>query len=184
MFDQALQKLLLPNCVGILPTDTLYGLVCRAIDQAAVSRLYLLKLREQKPGTVIAASIDQLEELGIQRRYLSAVAQFWPGPVSVVIPSSHQLTYLDQGRGTLAVRVPSDIQLRKLLESTGPLLTSSANLPGQPSSTTIAAAQVYFGPRVDFYVDGGSIESMGSTIIRVIDDEIEILRQGDAIIKF
>ncbi len=51
--------------MGVLPTDTVYGLVARRLDQAAATRLYRLKKREQKPGTVIAASIDQLVELGI-----------------------------------------------------------------------------------------------------------------------
>lgn len=182
MFDSAQELLLQPGTVGVLPTDTLYGLVCRAADPAAVSRLYKLKSREQKPGTIIAASIDQLEALGLHRRYITAVTQFWPGPVSVVVPSSPELEYLDQGKMTLAVRLPANAQLRKLLEATGPLLTSSANLPGQPSSTTISQARNYFGGNVDFYVDAGALDSLGSTIIRVIDDEIEILRQGDGII--
>ncbi|MBC7546200.1 threonylcarbamoyl-AMP synthase [Candidatus Saccharibacteria bacterium] len=179
MFDEVTQKLLLPATVGVLPTDTLYGLVCRASDQAAVRRLYTLKSREHKPGTIIAASLEQFETLGLSRRYLTAVTQFWPGPISVVVPSSPALNYLDQGTGTLAVRIPDHNQLRAVLEVTGPLLTSSANLPGQPSSTTIADARGYFGTSVDFYIDGGPKEGLGSTIIRVVDDHIEILRQGD-----
>ncbi len=165
--------------IGVIPTDTVYGVVARAHDQQAVERLYALKHREHKPGTIIAANIEQLAALGLKHRYLKAVEQYWPGPVSVVIPCGPELTYLHQGVYGLAVRVPDDEQLRKLLAQTGPLLTSSANHPGEPTSTTVEQARGYFNDEVDFYMDGGDLSAnQPSTIIRVIDDEIEVIRQG------
>lgn len=176
--EQKLVELILDGGVGVLPTDTLYGLVCRAADQSAVERLYGLKNRESKPGTVIAANIGQLVDLGIKSRYLKAVEQFWPGAVSIVIPS-YDLAYIHQGKGSIALRVPSNDRLLKMLEQTGPLLTTSANHPDQPPANTLAMAQEYFGDNVDFYVDGGDLSGRKpSTIIRVVDDAIEILRQG------
>lgn len=175
--DEAVVKALLQGQVGVLPTDTVYGLVTRAANQAGVERLYKLKHREHKPGTVIAASVDQLVELGIKRRYLKAVEQFWPGAVSVEIP--HQLEYLHQGTGRQAFRIPNDPSLLTLLEITGPLQTSSANKPGEPPANTISEAQYYFDDHVDFYVDGGDLsQNVPSTIIRVVDDAIEIIREG------
>jgi L-threonylcarbamoyladenylate synthase len=179
MFDSAGGQLSKSGTVGVIPTDTVYGVVARAGDQTAVARLYELKNRERKPGTVIAASIDQLTELGIPRRYLKAVEQFWPGAVSVEIP--HHLTYLHQGTGRQAFRIPDDEALRGLLKKTGPLQTTSANLPGQPPATTMAEARRYFGDKVDFYIDGGDLSSREpSTIIRIVDDAIEVIRQGAA----
>jgi tRNA threonylcarbamoyl adenosine modification protein (Sua5/YciO/YrdC/YwlC family) len=167
------------GAVGVIPTDTVYGVVACAADETAVGRLYAVKSRENKPGTVIAANIDQLATLGIPRRYLKAVEQFWPGPVSVVVPSVPELAYLDAGKGTLAVRIPSDAPLAALLERTGPLLTSSANQPGEPPATTITEAKRYFGDEVDFYVDGGDLsDRRPSTVIRIIDDAVEVLREG------
>src|SRR5665213_2242664 len=91
-------KLQRPAAVGVIPTDTVYGIVARAADHEAVARLYKLKKREGKPGTIIAADIDQLVELGIKRRYLKAVEQFWPGALSVNIPSTDpELAYLHLG---------------------------------------------------------------------------------------
>jgi L-threonylcarbamoyladenylate synthase len=177
MFSDTAKQLLVPGAVGVIPTDTVYGLVARAADEAAVARLYELKHRELKPGTVIAASIDQLVELGIKRRYLTAVEQFWPGAVSVEIP--HGLTYLHQGTGRQAFRIPDDQALIALLEQTGPLQTTSANQPGEAPACVIAEAKEYFGDTVDFYVDGGDLTSnKPSTIIRVIDDAIEVIREG------
>jgi L-threonylcarbamoyladenylate synthase len=184
MFEEALQKIQIHGSVGVLPTDTVYGLAAVASDQDAVKRLYDLKRREGKPGTIIAASIDQLVELGLKARYLKAVEQFWPGAVSVIIPCGQELAYIHEGVNGLAVRIPADKDFRAFLELTGPVLTSSANHPGEPVATTVAAAREYFGEVVDFYVDGGDLsDHLPSTIIRVVDDAIEVLREGAVKIK-
>lgn len=176
--DVTLVELLQTGKVGVMPTDTVYGLVCQAQNQAAVKRLYDLKKRHKKPGTVIAASIDQLVELGIKARYLKAVQHYWPNPISIIIPN-YELAYLHLGVGSIAVRIPEHAELNSLLEKTGPLLTSSANQPGEPEATTIQEAQAYFGNEVDFYVDGGDFSSKpASTVIRVVDDTVEVLRKG------
>ncbi|MGH9858111.1 MAG: L-threonylcarbamoyladenylate synthase [Acidobacteriota bacterium] len=177
--DSKLVEQLKSGAVGVIPTDTVYGLVCLAADQDAVTRLYAIKSRENKPGTIIAAGIDQLVELGIPRRYLVAVEQYWPNPISVVIPDNPELKYLDLGKMSLALRVPSEPGLKKLLENCSPLLTTSANPPGEPAANNIVEAIEYFGEQVDFYVDGGDLSGqLPSTIIRVIDDAVEVIRQG------
>ncbi len=177
MFDNVAQLLLREGAVGIMPTDTVYGLVARAQDQRAVERLYNLKQREQKPAPVIAESIDQLVALGIKRRYLKAVEEYWPGPISVIVP--HSINYLSQGLGAQPFRIPDGLELRQLLKLTGPLLATSANLPGQPVSVTLSQAKAYFDDKVDFYVDGGDLSNnLPSTIIRIVDDAIEVIREG------
>jgi L-threonylcarbamoyladenylate synthase len=134
-------ELLKNGGVGVIPTDTVYGLAARAADPQAVSRLYQLKQREHKPGTIVAANIDQLVELGIKKRYLTAVEQYWPNPLSIIIPTGEELGYLHQGLNSLAIRIPKDEALQRLLQETGPLLTSSANQPGEPTAETIVAAE-------------------------------------------
>jgi L-threonylcarbamoyladenylate synthase len=178
--SKAKKQLQMPGVIGVIPTDTVYGVVASAIDKAAVQKLYELKRREHKPGTLIAASIDQLEGLGLKRRYLKAVEQYWPGAVSVVIPCADPaLAYLHQGKMSLAVRIPDQQHIQELLSQTGPLLTSSANQPGEPTSVTVEQAKAYFGDNVDFYIDGGDLtDNQPSTIIRIVDDAIEVLRQG------
>ncbi|HMS49887.1 MAG TPA: L-threonylcarbamoyladenylate synthase [Candidatus Saccharibacteria bacterium] len=180
-----LVSLLQNGSLGVLPTDTLYGLVCAAKNKAAVERLYELKSREKKPGTIIAAGIDQLVELGLKRRYLKAVEGYWPDAVSIVIPTIDPSTaYLRQELLGLAVRVVADKKLIELLLHTGPLLTTSANLPGEKPADTIEEAREYFGDKVDFYVDGGSLKDRKpSTLIRIVDDAVEILREGAVTIR-
>lgn len=180
MYDKAAIILQQAGNIGVIPTDTVYGVAARAADEAATSRLYELKKRDDKPGTLIAADIDQLEALGLKHRYLKAVEQYWPGAVSVAIPASDpKLKYLHRGKMSLAVRIPKDRQLQNLLQKTGPLLTSSANQPGEPPANTIKEAKGYFGDSVDFYTDGGDLsDRQPSTIIRIIDDAVEVLREG------
>jgi len=176
---EKLQKLAVNGAVGVLPTDTVYGLVARASDQVAVKRLYDLKFREGKPGTIVAASIEQLSDLGLKPRYLKAVEQFWPGAVSVIIPCGPELSYLHEGKFSLAVRIPDKKELLNLLTKTGPLLTSSANHPNESTAITVDQAKNYFKDGVDFYIDGGDLsDHQPSTIIRIVDDAIEIVREG------
>lgn len=164
--------------VGVLPTDNLYGLVCCAADATAVEKLYKLKSRENKPGTIIAECIEQLVSLGFKDRYLRAVESYWPGPISILIPCVN-LSYLHLGKGSIAVRLSADEKLNKLLHRTGPLLSTSANLPGKEPAANIAEAKAYFDDKVDFYVDGGDLSKREpSTIIRVVDDTVEVLRTG------
>lgn len=180
MDPKDIAKLFKIGDVGVLLTDTIYGICARAEDKKAVQKLYNLKSRDDKPGTVIAHSIEQLVNLGVKYRYLSSFKEYWPNPLSVVIPVSSDLNYLDLKKGSLAVRLPKDERVRKILELTGPLLTSSANLPGKPFAKNIKEAKEYFNDKVDFYVDSGDSKNhKPSTIIRMIDDEIDILRDGE-----
>lgn len=177
-FSEASRLLHESGTIGVIPTDTVYGVAARAVDEEAIKRFYELKQRQQKPGTLIAANIEQLVTLGIPRRYLTPVMHYWPNPMSIIIPTVPALGYLDIGKGSLAIRIPSHQQLHQLLGSTGPLMTSSANQPGQPPATTAAEAQHYFAGQVNFYLDGGKLQAVPSTIIRVIDDAVEVIRAG------
>jgi L-threonylcarbamoyladenylate synthase len=166
------------GAVGVIPTDTVYGLVCAASNEDAVTRLYGLKAREQKPGTIIAANVQQIIDIGILPTYLDKADKFWPGPVSVETP--HGISYLSQNTGRQAIRIPGDATLIAFLEKTGPLQTTSANEPGEPPANTVDEAKAYFGDQVDFYVDGGDTTgSAPSTIIRFDEKgDIEVIRQG------
>lgn len=173
-------QMLLQGAVGVMPTDTVYGLVARASDPAATAKLYALKNRDHKPGTVIAASVEQLLTLGVERKYLDRVEQWWPASLSVETPLGPNLAYLHQETSRQGLRVVADETVRKVLEQTGPLVTSSANHPGKPGATSVQEAMNYFDTSVDFYVDGGDLSGrLPSTLVKQHEDgQIEIIRQG------
>jgi L-threonylcarbamoyladenylate synthase len=163
--------------VGVLPTDTVYGIACSCKNIEAVKKLYAAKDRDTKPGTIIAADIAQVQELGINIEDNEVLKKYWPGPVSLILSSPKSLKYLSLSQDSLAIRVPSNIELRDLLQKTGPLVTSSANPPGLKTANTITEAQEYFGNKVDFYIDGGDLSSnKPSTIINIQEGKEVILR--------
>ncbi len=178
--DPELIDLLRRGAIGVLPTDTVYGLVAPARDKSAVSRMYAVKERPSQPGTTIGASIGQFEQLGFPYTPLAAANHYWPAPLSVVIDAAHVPAYLKVDRESLPVRIPDAPELLDLLSKVGALMTTSANHPGVPTATTIQAAIDYFGDTVDFYVDAGDLgDRPPSTIIGFdADGQITIYRDG------
>lgn len=170
-------SILLSDNVVVMPTDTVYGLACSALSPLAVKRMYEIKKREKKPGTIIAANKQQLLDLGFEKSDIDRALQFWPGPVSVVLSAGDKLNYLHMGLNSLAVRIPEPEWLQDILIDTGPLATTSANFPGEPTITSIDEARRLFGDLVG-YIDGGVISnSQPSSIIRLLPNgDIEKLR--------
>ncbi len=177
--DKNLAALLHGGAIGILPTDTVYGLVS-VIAPEPIKRLYATKPRQSHAGTVIASSVDDLIALGLDEAALRYVSHLWPAPLSVVIAAQHVPEFLREERGSLAVRIPEDKTLRSLLQKTGPLMTTSANKHGEKTAATISAAQHIFSDSVDFYVDGGDLSNRPPSTIITVDARgaITVLREG------
>jgi len=175
-----LVELINGGAVGVIPTDTVYGLVARADNARAIAKMYSVKERPSQPGTIIGASIGQFEALGFPYDTLAVANHYWPASLSVVIDATNVKKYLKRDRGSLPVRIPDSPELLEILEKTGPLMTTSANHPGEPTSTTVAMAKQYFGDEVDFYVDGGDLsDRLPSTIIGISPSGlIEVYRHG------
>jgi L-threonylcarbamoyladenylate synthase len=181
--DPQLIELLHKGAVGVVPTDTIYGLCAHAANHAAVRKLYALKQYEHKPGTLIAANIEQLAELGVDKAALQVVAHLWPNALSIILPAADKSAYLHQGLDSLAVRIPKDEALCKVLLLAGPLLTTGANHPGEPAANNLEDAQRYFGDEADFYVEGGDRSNWPpSTVARLTGNRLEVTRPGAVVI--
>lgn len=178
--DPELAELLRNGAIGVIPTDTVYGLVGRAESEEAITHLYAIKQRARQPGTTIGASVTQLTELGFPKTALDIASEYWPAALSVEMSAEHTPHYLSTGQPVMAARIPDRSDLITLLEATGPLMTTSANAPGEPTSTSIQMAMDYFGDHIDFYVDGGDLSGRPpSTIIGINPDHsIVVYRQG------
>ena len=178
--DPELIQLINKGAIGVIPTDTVYGLVAQATNKIAVEKLYQTKRRELPPGTMIGTSVDSFVTLGFDRTHLNRAAHYWPASLSVVLDASFVPNYLKQGRDTLPVRIPASTPLVALLSQTGPLMTTSANAPKQPTSTSIKMAVDYFGNEVDFYVDGGDLSDRPPSTIIGFDStsKVVVYRQG------
>jgi L-threonylcarbamoyladenylate synthase len=175
-------KLINSYNVGVIPTDTIYGVAASAWSKTAMERAYkIMKRSPRKPFIILISSIKDLALFNIKldsetRKILEKI---WPGKVSIVLPvPSKKFEYLHRGAKTLAFRLPKKPSLLKFLKKTGPLISSSANPEGEKPAETIAQARKYFGDEIDFYISAGKLASEPSTLLKVKNGRICIMRQG------
>jgi L-threonylcarbamoyladenylate synthase len=176
-FDETIVRLLLEGGIGVLRTDTLYGIVAKADSQQAVERIYTAKTRTPtKSPIVLIASVDQLFD-SYSNAILEKLRDIWPAKTSIILRSSHAPVWLTRGNESVAYRLPDNEELRRLLRLTGPLIAPSANPEGQSPAMDIVGAQDYFGDKVDFYVDHGIVtDDTPSALYRLEGDALERLR--------
>ncbi|MER7771147.1 L-threonylcarbamoyladenylate synthase [Kitasatospora sp. NPDC096140] len=166
----------------VLPTDTVYGVGADAFAPEAVARLLAAKGRGRNmPSPVLVGSPEGLDGLvEVTDRARALVAAFWPGGLTVVARHLKSVE-LDLGEtgGTVAVRMPAHPVAIELLNATGPLAVSSANLTGQDSPQDCDAAQGMLGDSVAVYLDGGrTAAAVGSSIVDVTGEVPVLLRAG------
>lgn len=182
MFDQKTIDILKNGGIGIIPTDTLYGLVGRADLPETVERIYKVRKRNpDKPLIILSSSIKDLDRFGIQtNKELDRVTdKLWPGKVSIVLPADREgIEYITRGTNTLAIRIPDKKELQALLKETGPLVAPSANPEGKTPARNIEEARNYFGEDVDFYVDEGELNGESSTLVVLENSKPKVIREG------
>lgn len=178
--DGTVIKLLCSGAIGFMPSDTIYGLSCRALDQASVEKIYELKQRDaNKPFVILLSSPDQALSLGVTTAELEPVSKFWPAPLTAICKTQGSAPeFLHRGTHNLAVRVPDNESLKRLLAKTGPLVSTSANIQAQKPIDNVDEAMKVFGDKLDFYVDRGRLSGKASTIIKLQNGKVEIVRQG------
>lgn len=178
-------KILKNGGVGVLMTDTIYGLVGSALSKKTVERIYKIKGRDKsKPLIILISDIADLEKFGIylDQSLYTLVAKFWPSKVSIILPISRtsdvrKFKYLHKGKKSLAFRLPAKKSLLKVLRQTGPLVAPSANPQGLTPAISVAEAKKYFGDKIDFYIDSGVARRIRpSKLIKIVGDYIVTLR--------
>ena len=178
----------------VMPTDTVYGVAADAFDATAVQRLLDAKGRgRQSPPPVLIKGLDTLAALTetVPELVRPLLDEFWPGPLTVIFRAQPGLSWdLGETRGTVALRVPSHPMALELLEETGPLAVSSANLTGRPAAERADDARDMLGDSVAVYLDAGAVgtdyerrpgANTGSTIVdatAAADGVLRIVRHG------
>ncbi len=181
------KKELANNRVGVMPTDTLYGLLGTAKSQEVVERIYALKKRDSsKPLIILVSEWEHLRGFGVRSRDMANLdlEYFWPGKVSIILPCpGKDYEHLKRGGESLAFRYPAHKGLRSVIEETGPLVAPSANPEGDLPAKNTREAYDYFGEGVDFYVDEGELSSDPSTLISIAEGKVTVEREGAVKIK-
>lgn len=168
-----------------VPTETVYGLAADARNADAVARIYAAKGRPDfNPLIVHVPDLAAAETLGVFGAVERALAaHFWPGPLTLVVPRTAGCpvaSIATAGLDTIALRVPGHRAMQALLATSGaPLAAPSANASGRVSPTTAAHVLASLDGRIALVIDDGACPAgVESTIARVKDGAVEILRPG------
>ena len=166
------------------PTDTVYGIGASLDHPEALRRIYDLKGRSpDKPLPILIARVEMLDQLSpdVDERLADLAEQFWPGALTIVVPAADHLpAEVKAPDNTIGVRLPNhSIPLSIAERAGGAIATTSANLSGQDSAHAASEIRDAFGSTIDIILDGGfSPQANSSTVIRVVDGEIVVLREG------
>ena len=168
--------------VVIFPTDTVYGIGCDPYNEDAVERIYGLKNRDNtKPLPILGYSKRILENIVEFDETTNRITEkFWPGRLTIVLPlKDDKLKKLSRGTNTLAVRVPNNKCVLAFLKKCELVIGTSANISGKEPFTD--PQNIENEPiDCDIFLNDGLIESSGaSTVIKIENGEIKILRSGD-----
>lgn len=168
----------------LFPTETVYGIGADALNEEAVKQIYLAKGRaSDNPLIAHISNLEMLEKLVVEVGEIEKklIQKFWPGPLTIVFKKKPIVPdIITGGLDTVAVRMPSNNIAKKLIEySNCPIAAPSANISGKPSGTLVEDIIEELDGKVEYIIDGGKVDiGVESTVVRVIDGTVHILRPG------
>lgn len=168
----------------VFPTETVYGLGANVFDENALAKIFSAKGRpSDNPLIVHIGDKDQLKRLveNVTEFQQKLIDIFWPGPLTIVFEKKDNVSNIvSGGLSTIAVRMPSNIVARELVNLSGvPIAAPSANVSGRPSGTTGGDIYDDLSGKVDMIIDAGESNiGVESTVVKVNDDQVLILRPG------
>ena len=166
----------------VLPTETVYGLFAKALDEKAVDHVYQLKGRPRdKALNLNVASLEDILYFSKHRpSYLKKlVATFLPGPLTIILEANDKVPYwVNSGLPTVGFRMPSHPVTLDLIREFGPLIGPSANISGCKSGVNFKKIIEDFDREVLGLEDDGFLTGQDSTILDLTGKKVKILRQG------
>lgn len=166
------------------PTDTIYGLGCDIFNAKGIKRLYQLKQRDaRKPFSFICSDMSEVANYcQVSNFAYRIMKRHLPGPYTFVLEATRQVPNLLVTRQkTVGIRIPDNPIAQAIVREFGhPLVTTSVNESGEEPMVDPTEIDDKFGKSLDMVIDGGIVLGDPSTVISLIDDKIEVLRQGSA----
>lgn len=177
-----LKEILANGGAVVLPTETVYGLFARALDEKAVDYVYELKNRprDKAMNLNVASYEDILTYSKEQPDYLKKLYDaFLPGPLTIILKANGQVPkWINSGLTTVGFRLPNHPVTRELIQAEGPLIGPSANKSGMASGRYFDHIRAQFDFQVTGYQDDDALLGLDSTILDLSDTPARILRQG------
>jgi tRNA threonylcarbamoyl adenosine modification protein (Sua5/YciO/YrdC/YwlC family) len=184
------QKRLIRKVVEVLkndgiiayPTDTYYGIGCNIMNKKAIEKIYLLKQREKKrPFSFICSGLKNISDYAKVSNYsYKTMKRLLPGPYTFILEGSKLVPKIMlTNRKTAGIRVPDNKICLALVEELGnPIITTSATMPDGSVFDNPSLINEYYGTRIDMVIDGGPVPGQPSSVISLINDIPEIIREG------
>lgn len=166
----------------VVPTETVYGLAARALNEEAIARVFEAKGRPSDNPLIV--HIGGLADLGDIARAIPEAAHklaraFWPGPLTFVLPKTDLIpAIVTAGLDTVAVRAPNHPVALELAKLAGPFAAPSANRFMSVSPTRVEHLDAELLEHVDLVIDGGPCEVGVESTVLDLTDKPRILRPG------
>lgn len=169
--------------IVILPTDTVYGLTGDATNINAIKKVNEIKKREKPQSLIIlVSSIDMAKKYtkDINKLEEEIINKYWPNRLTILLKKNDLLTSnLTANSPYVGIRMPNDKFLLNLIGKYGkPLLSTSANIHNKEVVTNISLLEDDLKNNVPYIYDVGTLSNCASTIIKVENGKIKILRKG------
>lgn len=177
-------EILKNNGVIIFPTETVYGIGGNALSNEVIDKVYNAKNRPRaKAVNIMVSNKNEIKKYAEITSNLEQkiIDEFLPGPLTIILKKKPNFgTYFTAGNDTIGVRIPNHRIVNSILnEIDFPIIAPSANISGEPSGVEATDIIKDFDGKVDAIIDGGKAnQGLSSTIVKVIDNEIMILREG------
>ena len=170
----------------LFPTETVYGIGANALNDEAVKKIFIAKGRAQDNPLILHISdMDMLSQIvdtdNISELEYRLMDAFWPGPFTIILNKNNNIANVATCNGdTVGVRMPSNKIAHDLIkEANLPIAAPSANISGRPSGTKLEDIINELKDKVDYILDGGECDiGLESTVVRVVDGNVKILRPG------
>ncbi len=169
--------------VVAIPSDALYTLVADPFNLRAVSRVFQAKGRDaQRSLPLLINDSLMAEDLSreLTARFFLLARRFWPGPLTIIVPGAPKVPLKVTGNtGRLALRQSRSAVANALIALLGqPLISTSANLSGQPTCRSGIDVFGTMDGRVDMVLDGGLCSGPGATTVDVTEPDWKLVKEG------
>ena len=168
----------------ISPTDTVYGIMGDALNKESIKNVYDVKRRDyKKPLILLMSSIDMIKEytLDISEDEMNLMKKFYPGCMTLLLKRNSKVDGMICNNGEyVGVRIPDNKDLLSIIEKLGrPVFSTSCNISGNDVVRSVDEIDEEIVSKVDYIYDGGYIDSVSSTVVRIDSGEVVILREGN-----
>ncbi|MBA4417464.1 MAG: threonylcarbamoyl-AMP synthase [Syntrophus sp. (in: bacteria)] len=164
------------------PTDTFYGIGCDLFNIKAIRKLYAIKrLDSRRALSIICRDFKEISTYAVMSDFAFNVAKrHLPGPYTFVLKAKRIMPkLLMTDKKEVGIRIPDHpvpVALVRLLDR--PIINTSARIAGEEVMTDPRLIEKTFKRDISIIIDGGIVYSEPSTLIKIVDDEVEVLREG------